>query len=201
MSATRPRVCAHRNLQVGTTAVEFAVVVLVFLVIVCGVIEVARAMYVINILPEVTRRAARNAAHTDFRSPSALAAVRADAVLRDTAGPLLLGDPVTDANVIIDYLWISRAADGTLGLNRVPTGALPSCPASNRQNCLSDPYASNCVQLVRARICQRDDGDACAPLRYKLLLPLIDLPIQLPISTTIVPAGSFGLAEGVLPCT
>ena len=44
--------------QRGVAAVEFALVVIIFLTLLFGIIELARSMYVFNTLKEVTRRAA-----------------------------------------------------------------------------------------------------------------------------------------------
>ena len=44
--------------QAGTTAVEFAVLSILFFTIIFGIIEVTRLLFVYNTLQEVTRRAA-----------------------------------------------------------------------------------------------------------------------------------------------
>jgi Flp pilus assembly protein TadG len=182
----------RRYSERGVAAVEFAVVVTVFLVILFGLLEVVRAMYVVNTLPEVTRRAAAAAAKVDFTNAAALDQVRQNAVFRESAGDLPLGLPVTDANVIIDYMSISKGADGSLSM--VPISALPSSTAASRAACFADPYSANCVQFVRVRICASADANGCTPLDYVTLFPLISLPLKLPSSTTIVKTDSLGLS-------
>ena len=48
----------RRTSQAGTTAVEFAITSIFFFLLVFGILELARIMYVFNTLQEVTRRAA-----------------------------------------------------------------------------------------------------------------------------------------------
>ncbi|MGZ5199306.1 MAG: TadE/TadG family type IV pilus assembly protein [Telluria sp.] len=185
------------NRQDGVAAVEFSMVVIIFLMFVFGSLELARAEFLANTLREVTRRAAATAASVDFKDSSKLAAVQADAVFRNTSGPLVLGDPITSDNVTIDYLSVSK---NTLALTHV--AALPSCPARNRLNCTTDPYADNCIRFVRARICSSTDGAGnCTPLPYQMLFPFFDLSgMSLPPAETIVPAGSLGYSVGSMPC-
>jgi hypothetical protein len=187
----------QRSPGAGTATVEFAVVVTIFLVFIFATMELARVEYLVNTLPEVTRRAAAGAAHTNFRDNAALDAVRADAVFRTSGGGLVLGDPVGSANVTIDYLSV---ASGSLELRHVT--ALPSCPARNRWNCMADPNADNCIRFVRARICQSIDGaGACTPLPYQKVFPFLDLSRwKIPVAETIVPAGSLGYTAGSMPC-
>jgi hypothetical protein len=196
-------VLKRQQKQRGVAAVEFSLVAVIFLMFVFGLLEVTRAMYVINVLQEVTRRAASAAAKTDFHDAAALLNVQAKAVFRDSPGPLLLADPVTDANVVIDYMSVSKGGDGSLTLKHI--GALPSCPARNRMNCMSDPYADNCIRAVRVRVCASSDGAGnCTPVTYNTLFPLFGLAAPLTdllTAPTIVPAGSLGYAVGSTPCS
>lgn len=182
--------------QGGTTAVEFAGVVLVVLLAIFGTIEIARAMYVFNTLQEVTRRAAAAAAKADFTVPSAMAQVKQEAIFRNDRGPLLLGDPVTDDNIVIDYMSIARAGNS---LALVPNTSMPGSPAENRAACMKDPYADNCIQFVRVRVCSTADASSCAPVIYQTLFPLVSLPLELPVSTTIVKVDALNVT--CLPCT
>lgn len=184
--------------QAGVAAVEFALVVLIFLTLIFGVLELSRSMYLFNTLQEVTRRAANGAANVDYRSAAALDAVRQAAIFRTSPGDLLLGDPVTDASIRIDYLAATREASGVLALT--PIATLPSCPARNRVICMSDPNDSTCIRFVRARVCQPGTTDRCVPLPYKTVFPLIGLPMSLPTAPTIVSAETLGFVQGALPC-
>ncbi|MFZ9061011.1 MAG: TadE/TadG family type IV pilus assembly protein [Steroidobacteraceae bacterium] len=85
--------------QRGLTTVEFAVVGLVLMVIVFGVIEFARFMWVANALTEVTRRAARVATVCPVNDPlSGQVGLFAD----EFGGSIVNG--VTSDNILIEYL-------------------------------------------------------------------------------------------------
>jgi len=193
----RQPILQSRPRQAGVAAVEFALVVIIFLTFVFATLELARLEFLFNTLNEVTRRAAAGAATVSFRDANALQAVQADAVFRTTPGPLVLGDPVTADHVKIDYLSVSRA---TWELKHMT--ALPSCPARNRLICMNDPHADNCIRFVRARVCASiDSAGNCDPLNYQRVFPFLVLPgMKLPPAETIVPAGSLGFRVGDMPC-
>lgn len=194
-----PTIGAKRGKQGGVYAVEFSIVLGVLLTLIFGVLELARAIYVFNTLQEVSRRAAAAAAVTDFRDDASLSAIRQQAIFRTSAGTLMLGAPVTDANVHIDYLAQTRSDSGELALRAIPTSGLPFNPASNKQLCMADPNDECCIRFVRVRICEASNGDDCTAVSYEPLLPLVNLPINLPTSTTIVPAESLGFELGTAP--
>lgn len=177
-----------RTRQAGTAAVEFALVAIMFFMVVFGTLELARWEFLMNTLQEVTRRAAAAAANADF-SDTSLHQVQANAVFRSSLGPLPLGDPVAAGHVTIDYMSISNT---TWDLKRVT--ARPACPARNRLNCMMNPHADNCIRFVRARVCKStDDAGNCTPLSYTKVFPFLDLSgVKLPPSETIVPVGSLG---------
>jgi hypothetical protein len=185
----------------GSAAVEFALVVLVFLVLVFGAVELARIMYMYNALADVTRAAARAAANIDWRNDTALNLAKRHAILRDTEGELPFGAPITDRHIRIDYMYVKL--DGSaLSLN--PVTALPSCPGANRRNCLANPYGDGtrsdeaCIRVVRARICK--PGTDCVPEDYQQLLPLLNWNLKLPVSTTQVTAETLGYHAGDSVC-
>lgn len=186
-----------RARQAGSVAIEFALVAIIFFTIVFGTLELARMEFLLNTLVEVTRRAAAAAANVDFRDRTALDNVRANAVFRDSSGPLALGTPVTSDNVKIDYLSVPKAT-----WNPAHMSTLPSCPASNRLNCMTDPNADNCIRFVRARVCASMDGNGnCDTLPYQMVFPFFDLSgMKLPSAETIVPAGTLGATPGAVPC-
>jgi hypothetical protein len=187
----------RRPRQAGVAAIEFALVATVFLIVVFATLELARVQYLMNTVMEVTRRAAAAAANTNFRDAAALKTIQANAVFRNAAGPLALGDPVTADNVFIDYLSVSK---DTLDMQHMTS--LPSCPARNRWNCVGDPNGDNCIRFVRARVCESMDGAGnCTPLSYQRVFPFLDLSgWHVPIAETIVPAGSLGYSVGSMPC-
>lgn len=184
----------------GALTVEYALVMPVFLLFVFVLLEAARALCVLNTLQEVTRRAARGAAMTDFSCAAALRAVRLDAIFRDSDGVLLLSGGVTQDHVVIDYLW----QDDTGALQALAAGALPASPAQNRANCMVNPASSSCIQFVRARICS---PDGCEPVPYLPMLSWLPLPaMTVPTAATVVRAESLGyrtatpLGPAAMPC-
>lgn len=184
--------------ETGAAGVEFSLVAIIFFTIVFATLELARVEYLLNTLEEVTRRAAAAAANVDYRDAAALKKVQADAVFRQSPGPLALGDPVVADHVKIDYLSVSKT---TWDVKHMTT--LPACPAGNRSNCMTDPHADNCIRFVRARVCasMNETGD-CDPLRYKMVFPFLDLSgMKLPPAETIVPVGNLGATLGAMPCT
>ncbi len=201
MSAIKYARSAPKRNQDGVAAVEFALVVILFLICIFGILEIARAMYMFNTLAEVTRRAASAASHTSFRDDAALELVRKRAVLDEASGRLPFGAPITYQNVRIEYLKL-RAKWPELEII-TPKSALPTCPARNRLNCMKDPNSATetCIRAVQARICQEGAGEGpCTPVQYQTIFPLISLPLTLPTSLTTVTAETLGYKSGDLPC-
>lgn len=176
--------------QMGTAAVEFSLTLMVFLLFFFGILEMARVVYLMNTVQEVTRGAAHAAAKTNFADSDAIDTVRQRAVFRASSGFLLLAEPITDKHVRIDYMALVRVGTQQV-LTRVTT--LPASPVSNRATCIADPNDANCVRFVRARICQPGAANECDPVPYTALVPLIPLTFNAPTATTIVTAGSLGL--------
>ena len=196
-SNTKSSACLKRR-QSGVAAVEFAMVATMFFVIVFGIIEIARAMYMFNTMAEVTRRAAQEAANVSFRDSAALDLVRKRAVFDEEKGKLPFGEPITYQNIRIEYLTLPKNKSA---LEIIPDASLPSCPAKNRVNCMADPNAGNCIRAVQARICQEgSSGGACTPVTYQSLVSLINLPLTLPTALTIVSAETLGYKKGDVPC-
>lgn len=181
--------------------VEFALVSLVLFTLLFGVLEVARAIYLWNTLQEVTRRAASAATVTDFSNENAMSQVRRSAIFRNSSGPLMLGLPVTDAHLRIDYLSIARDGNGTLTMTPMSASLLPACPARNMLNCTTDPNGNNCIRLVRVRICAAD-GDAgnCNAVSYSPLTLFPGFTMALPTATVIAKAGTLGYQAGDALC-
>lgn len=186
--------------QHGTASVEFAIIVIVLLTLIFGVIELARLMYVYNTLQDATRRAAAGAAVTDWRDQGAMDLVRQQALFRTSPGELILGAPVTDSHVAIDYLAITRNSDNSLALSPIPPGEMPSCPARNRVTCTANQNDPHCVRLVRVRICAPGNAGACNPVYFQPMFGLFPSTARLPTSTTIVPAETLGYVSGFAPC-
>ncbi|WP_395403644.1 TadE/TadG family type IV pilus assembly protein [Pseudoduganella sp. UC29_106] len=181
--------------QRGVVAVEFALCIIVFLMMVFATIEYARMMYLWNTQQEVVRRAARAAATADFADAGAMQALRRSALFRADDGALALAPGVTPDVLRIEYLSLSAA--GTLA----PLPVLPGCPARNVVNCNSNPYGASCIRFVRVRLCADGAGaGGCPPLPYVRLMPLVPVPAQLPPSTLTMRAESLGFRPGDALC-
>lgn len=198
MWANKPLRAQHRRrrAQAGVYVVEFAIVAMVFFMFLFGVMEMARVMYMFNTLQEVTRRAAQAAASANFSDPASLAAVRQIAVFRSSAGALMLGDPVTDASIRIDYLALVVVAKH-MTLVPMAASALPASPTRNRLNCTNDPNGAACISFVRVRVCDPANSASCTPVTYQSLLSFVSMPFGLPLSTSIVKAESLGYVPGM----
>ena len=184
--------------QTGSAAIEFALILVVFLTLLFGIMELARSMYIFNTLQEVTRRAAAAAANADF-SEASRNQVRQNAIFRsatDTHG-LLFGEPVTAAHIRIDYMALERIGNETTP-KLIPSIQIDSSsPSANRLVCTKNPNDLNCVRLVRVQVCV--PGTDCQPVTYQPIFPFISLPVQLPISRTIVTAETLVLAPPSSP--
>jgi Flp pilus assembly protein TadG len=112
--------------QKGLTTVEFAIIGTAVMLVLFGVIEIGRAMFVLNALGESTRRAARMATVCPVDDPAIAEVALFNAPGGGTSPRIVAG--LSPANIAIDYL----ADDGTV---------LPN-PASDTVQ----------VQFVRARI-------------------------------------------------
>jgi hypothetical protein len=179
----------------GAATIEFALVCMVFLPFMFAVFETARMMFLWNTLPQVTRRAARAAAVTNFSDAAAMQALRQAALFRPAGGPLPLAPNVGSANIRIEYLW--QDPDGTLDVLPV----LPACPVANRINCTRDRYGPGCISFVRVSIC--GDGAGCPALAMEPMMPAplgALAPSTLPHAVTLVTAESLGYAPGQAPC-
>lgn len=184
----------------GAYVVEFALVIPLFLLFTYGVIELTRAIYLFNTIEEVTRHAADLAANTNFADEGAISSVRQTAIFRTSPGSLILGTPITDAHIRIDYLAAVRGGDNSMTLTEIPAGSLPACPATNRIVCLNNPNDPGCIRFVRVRVCDPNDTSDCKGVTYKMIVPLVNLALTIPETTTITPAETLGFTPGMATC-
>lgn len=171
--------------QRGVVAVEFAIVSMVFFVFVFGTIEVARAFFLWSTMTEVTNRAARATAMTDFTSATSLATVRQNAMFVSSGGKLALGGGIDDSYLKIDYLQSDA---------RTPVAAMPNCAPQNVVNCTDDPDGASCIRFVRARLCK--PGTNCDRVEYVPLVALLGiqaLKTNMPTFAAVAPAESLGM--------
>ncbi|TWI63052.1 TadE-like protein [Pseudoduganella lurida] len=182
----------------GAVTVELAMTLLVFLGLVFGTLEVARALFLFNTVQEVTRRAARGAAVTDFSSGTAMAALRADALFGSSSGTvarLPLAPEIDTGKLRIEYL--SQDAGGAY----VPVTAMPACPQANLANCAQDANGASCIRFIRASLCASATGN-CTALPYRPmtgLVPGFDA-MHVPMAATLVKAEMLGYRPGVNHC-
>lgn len=186
--------------QMGAYVVELAFVIPLFLLITFGVLEVSRAMYLFNTLEDVTRHVADLAANTNFTDESAKDTIRQSGIYRTSPGALVLGTPITDAHIRIDYLAAVRASDNSITLTEIPAGALPACPSRNRIICLNNPNDPSCIRFVRVRMCDPSNTSDCTDISYKTIVPLVDLALTIPTMMTITPAETLGFTPGMATC-
>lgn len=177
--------------QAGTAAVEFALVAIIFFVLAFGIIEVARLLFVLNTLHEVTRRAAAAAVNVYPRDTDATATIRQRAIFRNSPGDLMLAKPVTDEHIRLEYLRFD--------LTVIPQASWPESAAANRQICMINPRAPTCIRFVQARVCDPGETGQCSRVMSEMLLSLIDLRVPFHRATTIVPVESLGYVPGTLP--
>ena len=86
--------------QKGLASVEFAIIGSVFFVVLFGVIEMGRALFVVNTLAEATRRGARMAAVCPVGSAGPASA----AVFDNGTGSSAVVNGLTTNNIEVDYL-------------------------------------------------------------------------------------------------
>ena len=117
---TRPRRLSAGRTQRGQTLVEFALVVMMFLVVMFGLIEFARALWTWNTIVQATRAGARFAV-VETPNPSNDDAIKNYVVYLNSAGT---GDPVlpglTTSNVTVSFRKI------VLGTGAYDTAPLPT---------------------------------------------------------------------------
>lgn len=177
--------------QCGAVAVEFALVVPIFLVLLFGTIEFGRLIYLWNTVQEVSRSAARQAVVTDFTNTAAITAIKRSAVFRSTDGTLPASSEVSNANINIQYL----NAAGT-----VPA-VMPLDPGDNISACLDATRTDSCIRFVEVKVCT---AGACDPIPFVPLvgffsagpgvLSTLSLSIPIPISTVRMPVESLGFS-------
>jgi Flp pilus assembly protein TadG len=179
--------------QRGAATVEFALLAIVFFMALLGIMEFGRIMYIWNTTQEVTRHAAREAVVRDFTSQTG--AIKRESIFQGgTSGAVSLpaGVEITNATVRLVYLTVDA------GNNRVAitTGNMPADPADNISACGdAGRVFTSCIRFVQACIAV---DDTCANfIQYQPMVLLlanlgIDLVINIPASSVVMPAESLG---------
>ena len=94
-----------RRLEQGITTVEFAIVGLALMIVVFGVIEFGRALFVMNILTEASRRGARMAAVCPVGDPMPANV----AVFGNGGGSSSVVAGLSTSNIQVQYLDVNGA--------------------------------------------------------------------------------------------
>jgi len=188
------RILSTARSQRGVAAVEFALIAVVFFMVLLGIAEFGRIMYVWNTTQEVTRRAAREAVVRDF-SAAETAAIKREAIFQaGTSGTVSLpaGVEITNTTVRLVYLTVD-AGGNTVAIT---AGNMPADPADNISACgdVARMFIS-CIRFVQA--CIAVDDTCVSSIPYQPMVVLlgnlgIDLAINIPASTVVMPAESLG---------
>lgn len=168
--------------QRGAAAVEFGMVAMVFFLILLGIVEFGRLLYLWNTVQEVTRRAAREAVvrWTDEEPNIQCEAIFAASGCASTGAELPGGWEVQNASVSIRYLSAYDSATG-IGTDASPE---PTSAADNLAACLDAARSNSCIRFVEARL---------VGVSYQPIVGLFSaLAIPLPPSTVVMPAESMG---------
>lgn len=188
MNSSHPDSIELKTAQRGAAAVEFALVAMLFLLLMFSAMEFGRLLYLWNTVQEVTRNAARQAVITDFNNTAAITAIKRSAVFRSTDGTLPASSEISNATVDIKYL----NAAGT-----VPT-VMPLDPGDNIAACLDAARTDSCIKFVEVSVCS---GNPCLPVSFVPMISLFsqsgsystDLTgLKIPLSTVRMPAESLG---------
>jgi TadE-like protein len=182
--------------QRGAATVEFALLAIVFFMVLLGIMEFGRLIYVWNTVQEVTRHAAREAVVRDFTSAE-IAAIQRESIFQGgSTGTVNLPAGVEIANTTVKIVYLTVDAGG----NRVAITAvnMPFDPADNISAC-GDALRMNisCIRFVQACIAVDDTCANSIPYQPMVLLLAnlgIDLAINIPASSVVMPAESLGFA-------
>lgn len=170
----------------GAVAVEVATLMLLFVIMVMGILEIARIMFLWNTLSAVTRRGASAIA------AAAPTADHSDALDRAAFGGVPLSTPRIDGSYLrVTYLNAARDI----------VSAPPVCPSDNVVTCMADPTGAGCVRYVQVRLCQPGAGDACNPVQVTPLVGITRLlfanaQLYFPTFQTVTPVGALGYQPG-----
>ena len=126
--------------QKGTTTVEFAIIGAVVFTVLFAVIEVGRAMFVLNTLGETTRRAARIAAVCPVNDP-AIAEVALFNVPGAGTGSRIVGG-LTPGNIEVTYLDVAgTVVEAPIALTDYSTIGFVSARIVDFQHQMIIPFA------------------------------------------------------------
>jgi hypothetical protein len=174
--------------QRGVAVVEFAFVALLLFILIFGILEFGRLIYVFNTVQEVTRRAARESV---VRWVDQQSAVKSLALFGGVRLPAAA--EISASNIDIQYL----DRDGI----EIPSGKVPPTTEDNISACLTVGGTYECIAFVRVEIA----GVTYSPMvgfftgvnvtafPFSEKHPFrLDLSVPIPASTVTMPAESMG---------
>ncbi len=180
---SRPISLRHSR-QRGSTIVEFAFIVVMFLTLLFGIVEFGRLFFHINSVQEVTRRAAREQV---VRWMTATDTVQRMAVLQPGSTGVVYYPGANDITQnLVELSFHTTYANAANPANGSNATGLASAQA-NLNNCVRGQ--ANCIRFVRARM---RNGNALA--NFNMLVPFMPSSVfPMPDSTVIMPAEALGL--------
>jgi hypothetical protein len=182
--------------QRGAATVEFALLAIVFFMILLGTMEFGRIMYIWNTAQEVTRRAAREAVVRDFSAVETAAIKRESIFQGGTSGPVNLPAGVEITNTTVKLVYLTVDAGGNRAA--ITAGNMPADPADNISACNdAGRVFISCIRFVQACIAVDDACASSIPYQPMVLLLAnlgIDFAINIPASLVVMPAESLGFA-------
>lgn len=178
--------------QRGVAAVEFALIAIPFFLLLFGVMEFGRLLYVWNTAQEVTRHAARLAVVTDFN--------KADSIKR--AAVFHAGDTGN-----LDKIWLPASPEITaekvvilyLDASGDEVASKPPTPKDNIAACLEN--TKSCIRYVEVCLSESATCRPGQPIPFQPMIGLFAtgglnspslLGISIPLSTVRMPAESLG---------
>jgi Flp pilus assembly protein TadG len=179
----------RRRRHAGAVAIELAGLMVLFCMMVFGILEVARMLFLWNTMSAVTRR---GAAAVMAAAPGA---DHSDALNQAAFGGVPLTSPTVDGSYLqVTYLNAAREAVATP----------PVCPSDNVVTCMTNPGDASCVRYVRVRLCQPGGGDTCDPVPVTPLAGVTSLlfgntTLYFPTFQTVTPVGALGYQPGGCP--
>lgn len=174
-----------RRHQRGSVAVEVGLLITLFFVLVIGIFDLTRIMFLWNTLSSVTRRAAASVA------TAAPAADHTAALTAVAFGGIPLSTPRIDGS----YFRVEYLNSGGQSI------AAPASALANVRACVRDPQDAGCVRSVKVRLC-RPGGSGCERVAFEPLFPLGGITgqeILFPTFETVIPAGALGYRPGAGP--
>lgn len=171
--------------QRGASAVEFALLAVIFLSLLFGIVEFSRLFFTINSAQEITRSAAREQV---VRWVTATDAVRRASMLQPgSTGTVPYPGAMDITNDLVQLSFYNTYANAVSGTSPISYSGSATAQ-TNLGNCLIGN--TNCIRFVRATL-SNPNGSL---VNFTVLAPFMPSNVfPLPDSTVIMPAEALGL--------